>query len=157
MKRIRKAARTIILDVKNNKTAVLDVENGNYHKIPGGGIEEGESEEAAAIREAREEGACDVELIKKIGEAEFIDPNDLNLIHHSVCFLAKKIKDHKTTSFTKDEKEKQFKLLWVTFEEAIKLFENPHSRDPYRLEMNNRDIKFILTAREYLLKNIKYD
>lgn len=153
MKRVRKAARTVIWDEVNKKIAVLEVKNGAYHKIPGGGIDEGESEEEAAIREAREEGACKVELIQKIGEAEFIDPDDTNLVHHSVCFLARKTQDLKTTDFTDDEKEKKFKLLWLCFEEAIDLFEHPRSSDPYHLNMNNRDLKFIKTAQRILFNN----
>jgi 8-oxo-dGTP diphosphatase len=150
MKKIRNAARTVIWDEENKKIAVMEVCDGRYYKIPGGGIDVGESEEEAATREAREEGACDVVLITKIGEAEFIDPDDQDQIHHSVCFLARKIKDHPTTRLTDDEKEKKFKLLWLTINEALELFANAPSLDAMELEMNNRDMSFIKIAQSQI-------
>lgn len=155
MKNIRKAARTIILDERQEKIAVLEVKNGDYHKIPGGGIENDESAEMAAIREALEEGGCDVQLIEKIGEAEFVDPKDPNLLHYSVCFLAQKIKDHQTSYFTEEELANKFRLLWLSFEDAINLFEKVKSEVPFELKMNNRDLKFIKTAKEYFSNTLK--
>lgn len=149
MTSIRKAARTVILDESKEKIAVLEVQNGDYHKIPGGGIEKDESVEIAAIREALEEGGCDVKLIKKIGELDFVDPGDKNLIHHSVCFLAQKINGYETSYFTEEELDKKFRLLWLTFDEAINKFEKVRSQVPFELEMNNRDLKFVKMARDF--------
>lgn len=153
MKEIRKAARTIILDESQKRIAVLEVKNGDYHKIPGGGIEKGEGDKDAAIREALEEGGCDVDLVEKIGELEFVDPDNVNLIHHSVCFLAQKTRDHKTPYFTEEELANKFKLMWLSFDDAIKLFENVKTRLPFELEMNNRDLKFVKIAKEFLNKS----
>ena len=150
MNNIRRAARTIILDEENGKIAILEVKGGDYHKIPGGGVEVGESVKETAIREALEEGGCEVNLIRKISELEFVDPGDENLTHHSVCFLAKKIKCHENQYFTKKELKNKFRLLWVSFDEAIKLFENVKSKISFDLEMNNRDLKFIKMAKEFL-------
>ncbi|MFA6466959.1 MAG: NUDIX domain-containing protein [Patescibacteria group bacterium] len=155
MPNIREAARTIILDEKQEKIAVLEVKNGDYHKIPGGGIENGESAEMAAIREALEEGACDVRLIEMIGEAKFTDPNDPNLFHHSVCFLAQKIKDHQTSYFTEEELANKFRLLWLSFEEAISLFEKVRSTVPFEIKMNNRDLNFIKIAKKHFSNRLK--
>lgn len=148
---IRKAARTVIFD-ENNKVAILEVKNGDYHKIPGGGIENDENEELAAIREALEEGGCDVEIIKKIGEQEFVDPDGSNTIHHSVCFLAEKIKDHETSYFTEEEKKNKFRLLWLSVDKAIKLFKNVKTKMPFELAMNNRDLKFLEMAYKHKCK-----
>jgi 8-oxo-dGTP pyrophosphatase MutT (NUDIX family) len=148
MENIRKAARTIILDENQEKIAVLEVKNGDYHKIPGGGIENDESEETAASREALEEGGCDVQIVEKIGESEFVDPSDSSLLHHSVCFLAQKIKDHKTSYFTEEELANKFRLLWLSFDDAINLFEKVRTEVPFELEMNNRDLKFVKIAKE---------
>lgn len=151
MKKIRKAARTVILD-ESGRIAILEVKDGAYYKIPGGGIEEGESEREAAIREAVEEGACDVEIIEKVGEGDFADPIDQSRTHHSVCFLAKKIKEHKQNYFTEEERANNFKLLWVSFDDAIKLFEQADTKDPYGLAMNSRDLNFIEKAKNLLNK-----
>jgi len=151
MKKIRKAARTIILD-ESGKIAILEVKDGAYYKIPGDGIEEGESEQEAAIREAVEEGACDVEIIEKVGEGDFADPIDQNCTHHSICFLAKKIRDHKENYFTEEERVDSFKLLWVSFDDAIELFEQADTKDPYGWAMNSRDLNFIKKAKKLLNK-----
>jgi ADP-ribose pyrophosphatase YjhB (NUDIX family) len=150
MGNIRKAARTIVLDENQQKIAVLQVKNGDYHKIPGGGIENVETAETAAIREALEECGCDVQLIEKIGERDFLDPDDSDSVHHSVCFLAQKINDHKTSYFTEAERNNKFRLLWLSFEDAIHVFENVRSKDPFELEMNSRDLHFIKMAKKVI-------
>jgi len=149
-KEIRRAARTVIVDEELNKIAVLEVNNGGYHKIPGGGIEGDENPEDAALREAIEEGACDVELIAELGEIEFESPETPGLFNNSVCFLARKIKGHEVNSFTEEELKNKFKLLWLTFDEAINLFENVKSQVEYDIKMNNRDLEFVKRAKEFL-------
>ena len=149
-KEIRRAARTVIIDQRINEIGILEVKNGDYHKIPGGGIEGDENLEETALREALEEGASDVELITKLGEHEFESPEFPGLYNHSVCFLARKIEDHPTPRFTLEEQENKFQLLWLTFDEAISLFENVKSSIPFELEMNNRDLNFVKQAKEYL-------
>ena len=150
---IRRAARTVIFDDSCDKIALLEVKGGVYHKIPGGGVEGEESLEEAALREALEEGACDVEILAKLGEIEFESPEYGGQINHSVCFITKKLSDHKTTGFTEEEQANNFKLLWVSFDEAIELFKDVKSNNPFELNMNNRDLKFVLLAKEYISKN----
>ncbi len=149
-KKIRRAARTVVLDGNSGKIAVLEVKDGDYHKIPGGEIEEGENPEAAARREAREEAACDVEIIARLDESQFETPEFPDLINHSVCFLAKKTRDLLATNFTNEEKDNNFHLIWRTFEEAAELFANVRSKKPDEIAMNNRDFKFIEQARKRL-------
>lgn len=62
---IRKAAGCII--IKEGKIALLHRKSRNWYELPGGKVEEGETEETAAVREIREELLCDVQIIKKIG------------------------------------------------------------------------------------------
>jgi len=152
-KEIRRAARTVIIDETTNKIAIMEVKGGDYHKIPGGGVEGDESLEEAALREAIEEGASDVELLTDLGETEFESPVFPGLINRSVCFLARKIREHKTTAFTEEEMENKFKLLWLTFDEAIEKFENVTSKIQFELEMNNRDMKYVKKAKEWLTAN----
>lgn len=152
-KKIKKAARTIIFDESNKKIAILEVKNWDFYKIPGGGVEENESIEETAIREAFEESSCDVKLITKLSESEFESPDCPNLFYHSVCFLAKKLKDHETSNFDKREIENNYKLIWQSFDEAIKLFENIKSQSQFELAMNNRDLNFIKIGKEYLSNN----
>ena len=43
----------------------------HYFTIPGGGVEEGEGFEEAAIRETKEETCCDIEIIKTLEVEDF--------------------------------------------------------------------------------------
>ena len=149
--KIKKAARTVIFD-NNGMTPIINVRNGEYYKIPGGGIEEDEDEETAAIREAKEESGCDVEILDKVGEQEFLDESLKygSMIHHSVCFLAKLIGEKKETNFNEWEKSNDFKMSWVTFEEAYKLFESSNIEDFFGKNINQRDYEFLKKAKKML-------
>ncbi len=150
--KIKNAARTVIVD-ENNLVALIDVRNGEYYKIPGGGIEEGENEQQAARREAMEEAGCEIEIVQKISKQQFVDNNPKyggETTHHSVCFLARKIGKNINTSFDDWESSNQMKLIWVTFEKAIELFTNVKTDDFFGSEINKRDFDFVLKARNIL-------
>ena len=149
---IKRAVRTVILD-NDNKTAILDVNDGEYFKIPGGGMEKGETEENTAKREALEEAGCDIEIVQRLGEQKFIDPNpEYNgSIHLSVCYIARK-KSGDKTNFTDWEKNMNFKLKWVTFDEAIDLFSKAktNTQNKFGIEINKRDFGFVMQAKKAL-------
>ena len=148
---IKKASRTVIVD-ENNFIALIDVRDGEYYKIPGGGIEAGETEEDAAKREALEEAGCEISIIKKIGEQQFADHSQKygDTIHHSVCFLARKIGEKKDTNFDEWERSNNMKLIWVSFPQAIELFSKVNTPDFFGSEINQRDFGFVLKAKEML-------
>ncbi len=147
----KKAARAVIVDDKN-RVAIIDVRNGEYFKIPGGGIEEGETVDQAVRREAMEEAGSEIKIVQDLGEQKFVDPGPdyNNLIHHSVCFLARKTDEHKNPSFDDWEKSNNFQLLWVDFDEAFRLFERSRTEDPYGQAINERDFQYLRKAREIL-------
>jgi len=66
----RKSARVIILD--QNKILLLHrfKKGEEYYSLPGGGIEQGETPEQAAMREAKEETNFDVQLGQLKGTLE---------------------------------------------------------------------------------------
>lgn len=148
---IKNAARAVVID-ENNYVALISVRDGEYFKIPGGGIEEGESEEQAAKREVLEESGCEVELLRKIGRNEFIDNSQKSdeTLHRSVCFLAKTIGNKKDPCFNDWEKSNRMKLIWVTFSKAIELFSNVKTTDLFGSEINKRDFEFVIKARNLL-------
>jgi ADP-ribose pyrophosphatase YjhB (NUDIX family) len=141
----KRAARTVIIDNNEGKlkVAIVSVRNGEYFKIPGGGIETGETQEQAAIREAKEETGCDVNLIKEIGRSSFVDENSVT--HYSVCFLAEKKNDGEPL-FSDWEKSNSFNVNWISLEEAKSLFEGSKTNDPFGKLINERDYQFLLIA-----------
>jgi ADP-ribose pyrophosphatase YjhB (NUDIX family) len=83
----REAARAVVINNDGN-IALLNVSKWNYHKLPGGGINEGEGVIAALKRECREEIGCEVEVTGEIGE--IIEYRKMfNLKQTSYCYLAK--------------------------------------------------------------------
>lgn len=155
-KKIRKAARVVLFD-EDGKTPIMDVRYGEYYKIPGGGVEEGETDEQAAIREAREECGCEIKILEKISEQEFADPNPgyEDIIHHSVCYLAEKIGEKNNPEFDEHEKNNKFQLKWVSFDEAVKLFESSNTDDILARLINKRDLKFLKRGKELFDKKYK--
>ena len=63
---VRKATRTVLLN-DSNEIALLYVAKDNYHKLPGGGIEEGESIFTALKREVKEEVGANIDILDDIG------------------------------------------------------------------------------------------
>jgi 8-oxo-dGTP pyrophosphatase MutT (NUDIX family) len=53
---------------RNDKLLVIKRDNfgKQYLVLPGGGVEEGETPEEAAIREAKEETSIDIEIVRKV-------------------------------------------------------------------------------------------
>jgi 8-oxo-dGTP diphosphatase len=65
--------RSGIILIENNKLALIERHRAgkHYFAFPGGGVDEGESPEQAAIREAEEELGILVEIKQKIAEVVF--------------------------------------------------------------------------------------
>src|SRR3989344_281313 len=63
----RNAARAIVYDQDGN-VGILNVSKQKYHKLPGGGIEQGENIESALKRECREELGCDIKVNREVGQ-----------------------------------------------------------------------------------------
>ena len=85
--KIRKASRAILLD-ENELVPLLFVSKYNYHKLPGGGIDEGEDKIQALIRECLEEVGSKIEVNGEIGKIiEFRSKWDLK--QTSYCYYGK--------------------------------------------------------------------
>ncbi|HUC31299.1 MAG TPA: NUDIX domain-containing protein [Candidatus Paceibacterota bacterium] len=116
----RLAARGVVFD-HDNKVAALPVSKHDYYKLPGGGIEEGESEIEAFRRECLEEIGFDVEVISELGSiVEY--RSEFSIIQTSYCYVGKVIGERKEIAFTEHEVSEGFKQpVWVSLKEALKL------------------------------------
>lgn len=72
-----------------------------YHKIPGGGIEEGESAREGLRREINEEVGSEIRILGEVGEIIKYRSRQ-SLKHNSVCFVAKE-ESSGEPDFTKKE------------------------------------------------------
>lgn len=94
----------------------------DYYELPGGGQKPGESRLAALVREMDEELGCTVTLVSEIGVVK----DFYNLIHqenHSYYYLVKATSYHQNHLEPREQKMVE-KIVWVSFDEAIKLYEN---------------------------------
>lgn len=136
----RNAARAVIFD-ENNLVPLLYNSKYNYHKIPGGGIDSGENQVQALLREVLEETGCIIKTTGEVGQiVEF--RSEFNLLQTSYCYLGEVIAKGET-NFTKDELSNGFKLVWLTLDEAISTIENDKPTDYEGSFIQQRDIMFL--------------
>jgi 8-oxo-dGTP pyrophosphatase MutT (NUDIX family) len=145
---IRKAARAVIFDDKDN-IALLHVTKNSHYKIPGGGIEAGEDSIIALKRECLEEAGCEITDIIELGV--IVEYRRMETLKQtSYGYIAHVAGEKKQPNFTDDEKADGFKLVWLPFTQALEVFTNAlPMTDEARLYMGPRDILFLHEAQNY--------
>lgn len=146
---VRKAARAVVVD-KNNRVALLHVSRKNYYKLPGGGLEGDEDKITALKRECKEEIGSDIEVIGEIGKiVEYRKFSQLKQI--SYCYFAKLKGKKSIPNFTEKEIAGGFKLMWVSYDKALRLMEESRAKNIEGREyIVPRDIAFLKAAKRYL-------
>jgi 8-oxo-dGTP pyrophosphatase MutT (NUDIX family) len=148
---VRKAARAIVFDDDKN-IALLHATKNFYYKLPGGGIEEGESSEEALRRECIEEIGCKVEIVEELGLVmEYRKKYKLN--QTSYCYIAKLVGEKGIPNLEPDEIEEGFETVWLSIGEAIKKVKESQPTvysGPY---MVTRDVALLEEAID-IIKNI---
>ena len=115
-----------------------------YFETPGGGIDEYETPEEACKRECFEEIGCQIKVLKEIAIVE--DAYNLikrkNINHYYLAHLESNGKKH----FESEGDQFIQETLWVSLEEAIKLYE----------EMPDEKVSLLVKQRELpILKAIR--
>lgn len=138
----RRAARAIVFD-SEKKIALLHVTKKSYHKLPGGGIENGEEIKSALQRETLEEIGCVVENIRELGIVEEYR-NKLELHQISYCFTADLKGEKGQNQLEESEIADGFVPVWVTLEDAIKILESEIGVEDYGGKfITERDLAFL--------------
>lgn len=129
----RLGARAVMIN-ENYEIALMHVSNWNYYKLPGGGIDEGESIEQALRRELHEEAGVDeIEILGEIGEIDEIREEMMKKSIH-YCYLVKLIGTLSAPKQTDKEIEEGYQIIWAkNLDEAIRLVESgkPPAYGPY--------------------------
>ncbi len=143
--RPRTAARAVLR--KGDKIALLHVSNHFYYKLPGGGVDEGESIEEGLKREILEEVGCTFKVLNEIGEI-LEHRSQIEQVQTSHCYLAE-VEEEGKPDFTDEEIEGGFELVWVTLDEAMKLLKEskPDTYDGKFIVV--RDLQFLKKARKF--------
>lgn len=145
--RKREAARAVVSD-NAGKIALLRVGLYDYHKLPGGGIDEGEDIPAALERELLEEIGCKAEVTGEVGEIiEYRDQFDLE--QTSYCFTATQIGEKGDPDFTEKELREQFSIVWAeNIDSAIALLEQDNPANYEGKFIQKRDLALLRAAKE---------
>ncbi len=114
---LRKSARAILRD-KDGNINIQHIKRDSFHKLPGGGLETGESVEEALRRELIEEAGCDCKIGELIGVViEY--RNKYNLIQISYAYIADVVGEIGEPQFEQAEIDEQLTNYWMSPEEAL--------------------------------------
>jgi 8-oxo-dGTP diphosphatase len=133
----RAAARGILM--RNGKVALLNVKSKNFHKLPGGGIEDRETKEEAFIREIKEETGHESKVIDYAGIIiEY--RKKYKLVQLSYIFAAESVGIPGSQTLEADEIAEGHELEWYGIKEALRLLESERPEDYEGKFILKRDI-----------------
>ena len=120
----RPTVRGVIFD-ENNTICIRTMKGSGFFFLPGGGIEDNESEVEALKRECLEEVGCNIVDIEKIGTVtEHRD--EVKEKRTNECFTAHVIGEKSEPTLAIGD-EQGFDVIWVNIQEAITILENQKS------------------------------
>ncbi len=141
----RRASRAVVFDADGN-VALLHATKKNFHKLPGGGIEQGEDIETALRRELMEEIGCSVKNLQELGSVEEYR-NGRGLHQISYCFLANVHREKGAPHPEENEIAAGFEPVWMGLEDAIKILESEAPVEDYGGKfMQLRDVTLLKEA-----------
>ncbi len=145
--RKREASRAIVYD-SEDRVALLRVGLHDYHKLPGGGIDEGEDIPTALERELLEEIGCKAEVTGEVGKiVEYRD--QFELVQTSYCFTATQVGEKGEPDFTEKELREQFSIVWADdIDSAIALLQQDEPTYYEGKFIKVRDLTLLKAAKE---------
>lgn len=148
----RPSVRGII--IRGNTIAMMHSLKYDYYKLPGGGIEEGESLEETLIREVKEESGLVVKesSIKEFGMVRRIEKGMIEDIfiqenYYFLCEAEEKLEEQNLDDYESDER---FTLEFVTVEQVLDVNNNHDHGEKVNaqtfrgmLDRENRVLQFV--------------
>lgn len=141
----------VILLNNENKVALVHYLHSDLYMLPGGKLDNNETPEEAAKREAKEETGYEIEIIKELGL--IIDYKDkINQKNYNYCFVAKIIGQAEERNLTENEMKNGIpQLEWLNLDEAIESQEKEIKSSEEQKYISN----YIQEVQKYLLTMYK--
>lgn len=140
--KLRRAARAVLFNDKG-EIAFQRIERDDYAKLPGGGMDPGETIEEGLRRELREEVGCEITVGEPVGMVmEY--RNEFGVLQISYAFIAHVDGEVGEPKLEQEEIDEQLVPIWVKPEEALKLLDES-SLDIYK-------VNFIVERDRLILK-----
>lgn len=138
----RKKSRAILIN-SDGKIAIMYEKESRFYALPGGGIEYGEDEESALVREIAEETGCVCDSIEPLG---IVHENRFHAdTTHVSYFFVVHTKTHEAIPYlTEEEVALGTTLKWCSIDEALQLIQ--------KNEINTKQKRF-LQARDLVALN----
>ncbi|KKP06586.1 NUDIX domain-containing protein [Trichoderma harzianum] len=146
----RKSTRVVALK-PSGEIAIIYVKEGNYYKLPGGGIEAEESPTEAALREVKEETGAIVALRST---DYFATTEEFRFQQHQVsyCYLADVVDDAGEPCLTEEELADGFVQQWMTINKALEAMSAADPTTEFGSFVKERDI-YVLTEAKKLIES----
>lgn len=147
----RRASRAVVFDAEGN-VALLHVTKLHLHKLPGGGMEEGEDVATTLDREVKEEIGCAIKNVRELGMIEEYR-NQWALHQISYCFIADLDGEKGTPDFEEDEIAEGFVPVWMPLDDAIAVIAAEAPEDYEGKFIQLRDLILLKRAKEMMRKS----
>ena len=145
----RSASRAVVFD-KDKNVALFHSTQKHYHKLPGGGVDEGEDLETTLRRELLEEIGCNVENIRELAIIEEYR-NKFEIHQFSHCFIAELSGEKGTPNLEEGELLEGFVTEWMDLDSAIKILEGESEVEDYQGKfIQMRDLAFLKEAKKVI-------
>lgn len=141
---VRAAVRAVIFD-HEQRVALMKVIRDNFHKLPGGGVDEGEDFIQALRRECQEEAGVDLSDPIEIGYVVEIK-KEKGMVQNSYCYTASVVGEKQIPHFTDSEKERGFEVVWLPLAEAISAVQNDTVTTPVGRSIQERELLVLRAA-----------
>lgn len=134
----RRTARAIVIN-EEGKCAVLYSQKHDLYTLPGGGIDAGEDEISALIREVLEETGCSCDTIQQLG---IVSENrgHQDFTTKSYYFMVHTKESSGQSCLTEKEKEDKISLLWCSLEEVYHYIHDVEHDTNQRKFLQARDV-----------------
>lgn len=142
---VRNAVRIVLFD-GNGRVLMVSAPKLGYYKLPGGGIERGESKRHALIRETREEVGATFRITGTVGTTvEW--RNKWHLRQTSYCYTGR-IVTKGSTRLTQEERERGFRSIWFpTIDAAIAAVNRAVTKEYEGTFIKRRELAFLKHTR----------